>query len=88
VVVEVPAGRQLLIAPTTPWQPDAAAAREEQAVQVSQIDARHHGTLPTIIAGDLNARPEAASTRYLCGLQALDGHRPRGWPAGFEAASR
>jgi endonuclease/exonuclease/phosphatase family metal-dependent hydrolase len=29
--------------------------------------------LPTVIAGDLNAGPEAASIRYLSGLQTLNG---------------
>ena len=66
-------GDLLFIVPTTPWQLDAAAARERQAVEVTELDARHRTALPTIIAGDLNAAPESASIRYLSGLQALDG---------------
>jgi endonuclease/exonuclease/phosphatase family metal-dependent hydrolase len=66
-------GELLFIAPTTGWQLDAEAARERQAVQVTELDARHRTALPTIIAGDLNAGPEAASIRYLSGLQSLDG---------------
>jgi endonuclease/exonuclease/phosphatase family metal-dependent hydrolase len=74
VSVQVPeVGEQLLIAPTTPWRLDAEAARERQAVEVAELDARHRARLPTIIAGDLNASPQAASIRYLSGLQALDG---------------
>lgn len=74
VSVPVPSlGEQLVIAPTTPWQLDAEAARERQAVEVTELDARHRGTLPTIILGDLNAGPEAASIRYLSGLQTLNG---------------
>jgi endonuclease/exonuclease/phosphatase family metal-dependent hydrolase len=74
VEVEVPGlGEQLFVVPTTPWPLDAEAARERQAVEVADLDARHRGPLPTIIAGDLNAGPEAASIRYLSGLQSLNG---------------
>ena len=66
-------GEQLVIVPTTPWRLDAEAARERQAVEVTELDERHRSRLPTIIAGDLNARPEAASIRYLSGLQSLEG---------------
>jgi endonuclease/exonuclease/phosphatase family metal-dependent hydrolase len=66
-------GEQLLVVPTTPWRLDAEAARERQAVEVTELDARHRATLPTIIAGDLNAGPEAASIRYLSGRQSLEG---------------
>jgi endonuclease/exonuclease/phosphatase family metal-dependent hydrolase len=72
--VAVPAlGELLFITPTTPWELDAAAARERQVVQLTDLDARHRTALPTVIAGDLNAVPEAASVRYLTGLQTLDG---------------
>jgi endonuclease/exonuclease/phosphatase family metal-dependent hydrolase len=40
---------------------------------VTDLDARHRGVLPTIIAGDLNAGPDAASVRYLTGQQSLQG---------------
>jgi endonuclease/exonuclease/phosphatase family metal-dependent hydrolase len=74
VSVQVPdAGEQLFIAPTTSWRLDAEAARERQAIEVTDLDARHRATLPTIIAGDLNASPQAASIRYLSGLQTLNG---------------
>lgn len=74
VSVQVPdLGELLLIVPTTAWRLDAEAARERQAVQVADLDARHRRRLPTIIAGDLNAGPEAASIRFLSGLQTLNG---------------
>jgi endonuclease/exonuclease/phosphatase family metal-dependent hydrolase len=66
-------GDVLFIVPTTPWRLDAEAARERQAVEVTDLDARHRTRLPTILAGDLNATPAAASIRYLSGLQSLDG---------------
>jgi endonuclease/exonuclease/phosphatase family metal-dependent hydrolase len=74
VSVPVPdAGDLLLLAPTSSWPLDAEAARERQAIALAELDDRHRATLPTIIAGDLNAAPEAASIRYLSGLQALGG---------------
>jgi endonuclease/exonuclease/phosphatase family metal-dependent hydrolase len=66
-------GELLLIVPTTAWRLDAEAVRERQAVQVGELDARHRATLPTIVAGDFNVAPEAASIRYLSGLQTLGG---------------
>ncbi|GAA3950563.1 endonuclease/exonuclease/phosphatase family protein [Actinoplanes auranticolor] len=74
VSVSVPSlGELLFIVPTTPWRLDAETARERQAVEITELDARHRTALPTIIAGDLNAGPEAASIRFLSGLQTLDG---------------
>ncbi len=74
VTVALPGlGEQLVIAPTTPWRLDAGAARERQAIEVTDLDARHRTAVPTIIAGDLNAGPETASIRYLSGLQTLNG---------------
>jgi endonuclease/exonuclease/phosphatase family metal-dependent hydrolase len=36
---------------------------------ITDLDARHRKNLPTIIAGDFNASPEAASIRCMTGLQ-------------------
>jgi endonuclease/exonuclease/phosphatase family metal-dependent hydrolase len=66
VAVAVPgAGDLLFVVPTTPWQPDAEPARVRQARDVAEIDARHRTGLPTVVAGDLNAGPDAASLRVL-----------------------
>jgi endonuclease/exonuclease/phosphatase family metal-dependent hydrolase len=59
------AGELLFIVPTTPWRLEHAAARERQAVEITDLDARHRGGLPTIVAGDLNAAPETAGIRHL-----------------------
>jgi len=68
VVVAVPAlGELLFVVPTTPWQPAAEPARVRQAREVAEIDARHRTGLPTVVAGDLNAGPDAASLRVLTG---------------------
>ncbi|WFU13868.1 endonuclease/exonuclease/phosphatase family protein [Bradyrhizobium sp. CB3481] len=78
VTVPLPgAGDVLFIATTTSWRLSAEAARERQAVALTDLDARHRRTLPTIIAGDFNATPDAASIRYLRGLQSLGGRSVR-----------
>jgi endonuclease/exonuclease/phosphatase family metal-dependent hydrolase len=66
-------GNPLFIAAIGAWRPAAEAVRERQAVALTDLDARHRQTLPTIIAGYFNAWPEAASIRYLSGLQSLQG---------------
>ena len=67
------AGRLLFIATTAAWRPAAEAARERHALALSELDARHRQALPTVIAGDLNAGPDAASIRFLTGRQSLAG---------------
>jgi endonuclease/exonuclease/phosphatase family metal-dependent hydrolase len=46
-----------IIVPTTPWEPEAAAARESQARRIRSAER-------TILAGDLNALPGSASIRH------------------------
>jgi endonuclease/exonuclease/phosphatase family metal-dependent hydrolase len=73
VVNLAPAGEMLFVAPTAAWRPSAEAVRERQAIGITDLDARHRRELPTVIAGDFNAGPDAASIRYLTGRQSLDG---------------
>jgi endonuclease/exonuclease/phosphatase family metal-dependent hydrolase len=74
VTVPIPGeGDVLFIGTTAAWRLDAEAVREQQAIALTDLDARHRQTLPTIIAGDFNAAPDAASIRYLRGLQSLGG---------------
>jgi endonuclease/exonuclease/phosphatase family metal-dependent hydrolase len=74
VVVDVPGeGELLFIGATAAWRLSAEAARERQALAVTDLDARHRRNLPTIIAGDFNAGPDTASIRYLTGRQSLGG---------------
>jgi endonuclease/exonuclease/phosphatase family metal-dependent hydrolase len=76
VAVTVPVadeGELLFIGTTAAWRLDAQAVRDQQAVALTDLDARHRRALPTIIAGDFNAEPDAASIRYLRGLQSLGG---------------
>ena len=73
-VVEIPqVGEMLFIGATTSWRPAAEAVRERQVLAIADLDARHRRDLPTIIAGDFNASPDAASMRFLTGRQSLDG---------------
>lgn len=73
-VVEVPeAGEMLFIATTASWRLDASAARERQALAVADLDSRQRRVVPSVIAGDLNADPDAASIRFLTGRQSLAG---------------
>ncbi len=72
--VEIPdVGEMLFVATTASWRPDAAKARERQALAVSDLDSRHRSDLPTILAGDFNADPDSASIRHLTGRQSLGG---------------
>lgn len=73
VLLDFPEGELLFIATTASWRLDAEAAREQQALALADLDARHRRDLPTIIAGDLNTAPDAASVRFLAGQQSLAG---------------
>ena len=66
-------GEVLFIAPTTSFRLDAEVQRERQVLALSDLDARHRTPLPTIMAGDFNASPDAAGIRYLTGRQSLAG---------------
>jgi endonuclease/exonuclease/phosphatase family metal-dependent hydrolase len=60
-VVTIPdQGEMLFIAATSAWRPSAEAVRERQAIAIADLDARHRRKLPTIVAGDFNAAPDAA----------------------------
>ena len=74
VVVQLPdLGELLFIGATAAWRLSAEAARERQAIMIADLDARHRRELPTLIAGDFNADPDAASIRFLTGRQSLQG---------------
>lgn len=74
VHVEVPdLGTVLFVGATLSWRLDAEAARERQVLALADLDARHRTELPTLLAGDFNAGPDAACIRYLTGRQSLQG---------------
>jgi endonuclease/exonuclease/phosphatase family metal-dependent hydrolase len=73
-VVEIPdEGEVLFIATTLNASVAGTAAREREAVVLTELDDRHRRNLPTIIAGDLNSQPESSTIRYLTGRQGLEG---------------
>jgi endonuclease/exonuclease/phosphatase family metal-dependent hydrolase len=74
--IDAPAGRLVFANHCPSYQLDRELERERQAVAVARaIDelAPEHA----ILAGDLNAAPDSASVRFLCGLQSLDGMSAR-----------
>jgi endonuclease/exonuclease/phosphatase family metal-dependent hydrolase len=74
VAVPLPGeGDVLFIACSGFWRLDAESARERQAVALTDLDARHRTALPSIVAGDFNATPDATSIRYLTGRQSIGG---------------
>src|SRR5205807_3863561 len=88
VIVPVPGvGELLFIGTTLSWRLSEEAARERQAVALSDLDTRHRTSLPTIIAGDFNASPDAACIRYMSGLQSVEGRSVKyhdAWPVAGE----
>jgi endonuclease/exonuclease/phosphatase family metal-dependent hydrolase len=73
-IVEIPdEGEVLFIASTLNASLAGTAAREREAVVLTELDDRHRRALPTIIAGDLNSTPDSAPIRYLTGRQSLEG---------------
>jgi endonuclease/exonuclease/phosphatase family metal-dependent hydrolase len=77
VEIEVPApvGRVVFVNHATSFQLTNEAERERQAVAVAAFLERLVAAEPAhvIVAGDLNAGPEAASIRFWTGKQSLDG---------------
>ena len=75
VEVPPPVGPLLLVNPKPHFEPYMELEREMQAVAVADYIERNadpHG-FPPLIAGDLDATPDASSLRFLTGLQSLHG---------------
>lgn len=49
--------------------------REDQVMAVADVVAARAESVPQIVLGDFNARPEADEIRWLCGLTTLGGRR-------------
>jgi endonuclease/exonuclease/phosphatase family metal-dependent hydrolase len=90
VAVQLPdEGELLFIGATASWRRNEEAAREQQAVAITELDARHRRELPTVIAGDFNAGPDAASGRLIPrrmrGCKPLGSHSTRRLTASGQA---
>ncbi len=74
-VIETPSGAVPFITTHFNWKYHHGYVREQQALALSRLvhEWARHGPRPAILAGDLNADPDAAEIRFLCGLQSLDG---------------
>ncbi len=70
-----PIGALLLVNPKPHYEPHMELEREMQAVALADYVERNAAPdgFPPIVAGDLDATPEASSIRFLTGLQSLHG---------------
>ena len=70
-----PIGRLLFVNPKPHYEPHMELEREMQAVALADYIERNADpdSFPPIVAGDLDATPEASSIRFLTGLQSLHG---------------
>jgi endonuclease/exonuclease/phosphatase family metal-dependent hydrolase len=75
ILVSEPLGTTLFVNHAPSWRFDAELERELQAVAAATFidDLVRARRLHVVLAGDLNARPEASSVRFWSGLQALGG---------------
>ena len=75
IEVPPPVGRVLLVNPKPHFEPHMELEREMQAVTVADYIERNADPdgFPPLIAGDLDATPDASSMRFLTGLQSLHG---------------
>jgi endonuclease/exonuclease/phosphatase family metal-dependent hydrolase len=69
------------------WWPNQEGQREDECVVLDQwlTDLAKGDELPPVLAGDFDATPEAASIRFLTGLQSLQG-RSTHWVDSFAVA--
>ena len=75
VAVPDPVGPLLLVNHLPSWEPALELERELQTVAAARVVEAIVAATPmhVVLAGDLDAVPEAASIRFLSGLQSLDG---------------
>ena len=69
------------------WWPNREIEREDECVALDEwlTDLARDDEVPPILAGDFDATPDAASIRFLTGLQSLHG-RSTGWIDAFAVA--
>jgi endonuclease/exonuclease/phosphatase family metal-dependent hydrolase len=66
-----------------PFEPGREGEREAEALALDAalVDLAADDRIPPILAGDFDATPEAASMRFLTGLQSLEGRSALWWDA-------
>ncbi len=70
-----PSGRLAFLTTHFNWKMHHGYVRERQALALAALARQWASTaeLPVVVTGDLNAEPDSAEIRYLCGLQSLAG---------------
>lgn len=73
--VASPSGRLAFLTTHFNWKLHHGFVRERQAIALAGLVRAwsRDSDLPPVVTGDLNAEPDAAEIRYLCGLQSLAG---------------
>lgn len=72
--IPLPLGLDLVFMAVKPtWRLDAEAARLAQVRAIAELDAKLRRPVPTIIAGDFDATPDADCMRYLAGRAVSEG---------------
>jgi endonuclease/exonuclease/phosphatase family metal-dependent hydrolase len=71
--IGAPFGRLIFVNHCPRWEMDQELTRERETVAAARLVEEVHRGDHVILAGDLNARPDSASQRFLHGLQSLDG---------------
>ncbi len=73
--IATPYGRLAFLTTHFNWKFHHGYVRERQAVELAKIarEWTREADLPCVVTGDLNAEPDAAEIRFLCGLQSLAG---------------
>jgi endonuclease/exonuclease/phosphatase family metal-dependent hydrolase len=75
VIVQAPWGSVPVITTHLNWKFDHGHVRERQVVALADfvVDWAAGNVTPPILVGDMNAEPDSAEIRFLCGLQTLGG---------------
>ncbi|WP_238332468.1 endonuclease/exonuclease/phosphatase family protein [Kribbella jejuensis] len=73
--IAAPTGRMVFVNHLPDWQLTHEAERERQTVAVARFieDLAGDARVPVVVAGDMDATPDAASIRFWTGKQSLDG---------------
>jgi endonuclease/exonuclease/phosphatase family metal-dependent hydrolase len=76
--IEAPSGKLPFCTTHLNWKFHHGFAREKQVQTIAEAIGQrfpvHGDSLPPVLTGDLNARPEATEIRFLSGLHAIDGN--------------
>ncbi|HYD48699.1 MAG TPA: endonuclease/exonuclease/phosphatase family protein [Terriglobales bacterium] len=74
-IIDAPCGPLLFATTHLNWKFHHGFVREQQVLALAELIERWRSEvyLPPILVGDLNADPDSAEVRFLCGMQSLNG---------------